>query len=334
MNIRQSKPQLSAALGGVAISALLTSGSALAEFVHLEIIHAGFAEGATVTVNVWGADSDGDGILSSVPNDPIFLGSTGGSLTVGDEVSRAELTFSGNSITPAFSATFDRTRYPTFNGPGAYFSVFGHFAYNLDGGPVIGDQANEGAVIGDFDRPGTYAVGQKGLTVNGAFCQMEGLPPADCGMVQFFTAWDPVFDPFQADVDFGDATGTVYRVVRLAGSVLPGIQDNVIRPNSNDTVVVALSSTPELDIAEFDPADVRAGPAKAGPSNWYQADLHDDGQPDLFVEFRARDLGIGCDDDLLEVEVVSLSGEIKGKAYDQIIPQSCGRGQLFPKGRN
>jgi hypothetical protein len=64
-------------------------------------------------------------------DDPIFIGSTGGSLIAGDEVSRAEAVFSGNCITRPFSATFDRSRYATFNGLGAYFSVFGHFAYNL-----------------------------------------------------------------------------------------------------------------------------------------------------------------------------------------------------------
>jgi hypothetical protein len=151
--------------------------------------------------------------------------------------------------------------------------------------------------------------------------------------VQYFTAWDPVFDPFQAEVDFGDPTGTIYRVVRLTGSVLPGIQDNVIRTNSSDTIVIALSSMPELSIADFDPGDVRAGPAKASPSNWYEHDLYGDGELDLFVEFKAGNLGIARDDDVLEIEVVDRSGQIKGRAYDEIIPPDLRAGPAIPRTR-
>lgn len=306
--------------GLLALALMGCGAAATAEPVQLEIIHSGFSDGAEVTIRLWGEDSNGDGLLVSVPATPPFLDSTGGALIAGDEVWRAEISFPGNSVIGPFETVFDRTRYWDFNN---YFTVFNHFSYDLEGGPIIGDGEDEGYVLGQFDNAHSVAIGQKGLTANGFRCELAGFPPADCGMLQEFTQFEDPFDPSIGNEDFGQSTAKVRRVLRGLGRMRPGVSGNRLSPGADTVFWMAVQSTPQIAMDRIDPETVRAGRGEAAPKNWFRPDLDGDGVRDLMMLFNARETGAACGDEAMTLYGLSFDDTIKVEAEDVLTVVNC-----------
>ncbi|MHA7817382.1 MAG: hypothetical protein ACX93N_12970 [Pseudohaliea sp.] len=290
-----------------------------AEPIKLEIIHEGFTEDAVVRIQVYGEDENGDGVLAAVPDTPDFIASTGGALSPADEVWQIDVQFSGSSVYPAFEATWDRTEYAAFNN---YFTVFAHFSYDLEGGPVIGDGENEGYVLTPFDRPNSVAIGQKGLTVNGFQCELAGFDAVDCGMLQKFVQFEP-FDPTQAVVDFGNSTATVRRVFFAEGFARPGVNDNVVFLNADREFWMGVTSNSGIGMDRIDPRTVRVGRGEAVPSGWFRPDLNGDGIRDLMVRVNIRATGATCGDTRMELYGYSFDDTVKIEAEDVLIVNGC-----------
>ena len=87
--------------------------------------------------------------------------------------------------------------------------------------------------------------------------------------------------------------------------VRPGSAVNLINPQSNGVMPVAILSTNSVDVSTIDQASVRFGPHQALPTGSGQLeDVHGDGQPDLLPRFRTQESGIQCGD-----TSVALTGE-------------------------
>ncbi len=93
---------------------------------------AGFEDDAVITGSFTGVDLNNDGILT-LRTDSIETG----------EISLFNMSFSGNSITPAFDASFP---FPVRSQPGPPTGFFSNFIYNLNGGP-LGDDSEEGILF-------------------------------------------------------------------------------------------------------------------------------------------------------------------------------------------
>jgi hypothetical protein len=109
------------------VSLLFASGTA-AQVQTFTFSQAGFAEGATVVGSFTGEDFDSNGQLSS------FEG----------EISGFQMTFSGNSVVPAFSLDF---------------ADLGGLVYDLDGGPLGDGLVLDVEGVGADDGTFSYAAG-------------------------------------------------------------------------------------------------------------------------------------------------------------------------------
>lgn len=92
----------------------------------------GFEENAVITGSFTGNDLDNDGILT-FRKDRMETG----------EITSFNMSFSGNSITPAFDASFP---FPIRSQPGPATGFFSNMIYNLDGGS-LGDDPEEGILF-------------------------------------------------------------------------------------------------------------------------------------------------------------------------------------------
>ncbi len=297
-----------------------STASDAAEPMRLEVTIDGFADGAQAVVDVWGKDLNEDGFLSSVPNDPALLDSTANMLTAGDEIWRIEVRFTGNSEAQAFDAVWDRVNYQNFDN---YLTSFSHFAFDLEGGLILGDQESEGMVVGESTRVGSIAVGQKGLAINGFNCDTVGPGPGNpCGMVQVFTQFEP-FDPFASQLSFGDGTATVRRVVRQLFNIRPGNNDNGVFTNGISSFWVSVQGSDGIDAADIDPTTFSAGRGHAKALSWYRWDSNGDGITELWMRYSMRETGVVCGDEYLSFEGATFNGTFKIIGEDRVNPVDC-----------
>lgn len=125
-----------------------------------------FEDGASVTGQFRGTDTDGDGRLYSASRlFEIFTTPPGGGdplIPFGNEFEFLEITFTGFSwlTTGPLTQTYDKS----VADMDAFENAFKAFAYNLDGGP-LGDDPDEGISFGvqvspESPRSTSYALGQ------------------------------------------------------------------------------------------------------------------------------------------------------------------------------
>ena len=111
-----------------------------------DFIHDGFSEDAFVYGSFYGEDLNGDGSLSFISDEPApFI-----------ELTRFDITFTGNSLVPEFSISLDQ--------PDSQAALF----YDFEGGPVLGDDPDVLFGLGELmvivaltdDQAQAYATGQ------------------------------------------------------------------------------------------------------------------------------------------------------------------------------
>ncbi len=110
-----------------ALAAALAQGGFALDF---SFTQSGFAEGALVTGQFSGVDTDGNGILSYNPSEGFA------------EVSDFSLSFSGNALISAFSLDF---------------SHLAQLVFFLDGDGIIGNDIGPDPIANPFDVEGIYA---------------------------------------------------------------------------------------------------------------------------------------------------------------------------------
>lgn len=111
------------------------------------------------------------------------------------------------------------------------------------------------------------------------------------------------------------------------GSVLPidvkpYAVGNVINLKSKGNVWVAILGSGEFDALQVDPASARLGPGEAMATRHKVKDYNLDGNPDLGLLFRIRDLGLSCDDDQVTLSAETFDG-VSVIGTDVVHPWHC-----------
>jgi len=97
----------------------------------------------------------------------------------------------------------------------------------------------------------------------------------------------------------------------IAIDIKPGNDEDNINPRSQGVVQVAILKTDDFDPRSVDPFSVMFGPdgATASQTFVHDADVDNDGDPDLVLRFRTQDTGIECGDTEAFLTGMTLAGE-------------------------
>lgn len=237
------------------------------------------------------------------------------------------------------------------NGPGEFQFPEGIAVDSLDN-VYVGEF--EGDRIQKFSDDGTFIAawrgdlsGPEGITIDAS----DNLFVGDRGNSRavkftsegtFLTEWGPFDPPGDLAVDSADLVYIteenadrvqVFRPVpSVAIDVRPGSEINAVHPALGMIPVAVLTTsesageTGDFDALQVDPTSVRLGRdgATVGISsrNVQVIDVDNDGDADLRLRFRARDTGIRCDDEEVELRGETFAGEqVFGR--DEIRPVLC-----------
>jgi hypothetical protein len=114
-------------------------------------------------------------------------------------------------------------------------------------------------------------------------------------------------------------------------SVLPGINNNQLRPTSRGSVAIAVGGTSQIATEDIDPESLRAGPGKAAPQSWYYQEIDGDPVYGILAYFRIRDTKRSFGEKLLVIEGSDGAGSFKLVSADEIITVQCGPASRVPK---
>lgn len=197
------------------------------------------------------------------------------------------------------------------SGPGQFSRPFGMDFDRSSGTLYVADGFNDRVQI--FDRAGHYE-GAIGGVRGAAAGQMD---------TPFAVAADGKGNVYVADTlnwriqKFG-------RPVREAViDVRPGA-NNKVNLRSNGLVTVAVLTTDDLDAGDVDPQSLALGPAGARivHAGGHFQDVDGDGDLDLVLHFRIREIGIACGDVSVTLTGATWNGE-KFEGSDSIATEGC-----------
>lgn len=97
--------------------------------------------------------------------------------------------------------------------------------------------------------------------------------------------------------------------IPVAIDIKPSSFPNSINPKSKGVIPVAILTTDTFDATTVDPGSVRFGPAEASAFRHKIKDVDRDGDRDLLLHFRTREMGIKCGDTSASLTGKTTSGQ-------------------------
>lgn len=127
------------------------------------------------------------------------------------------------------------------------------------------------------------------------------------------------------DVSHGQGIGSSGAdPIRVSIAIKPGDVSTTIAPNRNGMIPVVILSTREFDATRVDSTTVRVGAAgtEAAPFRSVLEDIDKDGDTDMLLLIRVRQMGLECGDVILNLTGKTADGqEIEGS--ESITTEGC-----------
>lgn len=118
-----------------------------------------------------------------------------------------------------------------------------------------------------------------------------------------------------------DNTFTAWVAIEVKIDIKPEAFPNVINPDSEGVIPVAILTTADFDAYFVDGDTVRFGPWEAWAKDWKLEDVDDDGDLDMILHFRTQDTGLIAGDTEAKLTGETLDGtEIYGSDSVSTVP--------------